>query len=219
VIIPVRDGERFIGDAIASALAQGHRPVEVIVVDDGSTDGTAEVAGLAGVTVLRQAGAGHAAAKNAGAAAATGDLVAFLDADDVWLPTKLAAQTAALDAAPKAGFSVCHMVNVFEDGSAEHLSAAQLDRLTDQVEGWLPSALLVRRWAWDAIGPFDPTLPHGNDTDWFARAREVGIGGAVVPQVLLHRRIHGSNATHRVKEIHDDLLRAVRASLQRRRRI
>jgi glycosyltransferase involved in cell wall biosynthesis len=104
VVVPVRNGERFLGEALDSVLAQDYEPVELIVVDDGSTDGSGDIAGARGAHVIRQEGGGLAAARNAGLAAAQGELVAFIDADDVWLPGKLVRQVEYLLDRPDVGF-------------------------------------------------------------------------------------------------------------------
>src|SRR5262245_10754564 len=95
-IVPVYNGEAFLGEALASIRAQRHRPIEILVVDDGSTDGTAAVvmAADAGIRYMRQDNAGGAAARNRGIGMARGTFVAFLDADDLWPPEKLERQIA-----------------------------------------------------------------------------------------------------------------------------
>ncbi|HYE91583.1 MAG TPA: glycosyltransferase [Terriglobales bacterium] len=106
VVIPCYDGERFVGEAIASVLAQTHGALELIVVDDGSTDGSVErVRAIADprVRLVTQANAGVAAARNRGAAAACGEYLAFLDQDDLWRPDKLARQLETARARPEAG--------------------------------------------------------------------------------------------------------------------
>lgn len=105
VVIPARDAEAFVADAVRSVMGQTYRPLECIVVDDGSTDATASVVSrLSGVTLLRHEQArGVSAARNTGVHASTGSYLAFLDADDGWAPEKLTRQVAALTAAPRTG--------------------------------------------------------------------------------------------------------------------
>lgn len=110
-VVPVHNGERFLAAALDSVLFQDYEPLEVIVVDDGSTDRSAEVASSRPVRLLRQENAGMAAARNAGIAHASGELVAFIDADDEWLPEAVARQAAVLakepsSASSSAGWSV-----------------------------------------------------------------------------------------------------------------
>jgi glycosyltransferase involved in cell wall biosynthesis len=220
VVIPVFNGAGCVAEAVASVLAQDHRPLQVIVVDDGSTDGTAAVVAALGapeVELVRQPNRGHGAAKNAGLARAGGAYVAFLDADDVWLPRKLTAQLDHLEAHPDLGFTVCGMRTAVTAEAAAGLSPRQLERLTAPAPAWLPSGLVARRSVFDVVGGFDETLRHGNDTDWFARARAAGVASAVVDEVLLERRVHGTNESLKIDEIHDDVLRVVRSSIARRR--
>ena len=104
-IVPVFNGERYLAEALDSILAQTYRPVDLIVVDDGSTDGTAQVAAGYGerITYLYQENSGPAAARNKGIDAAQGEFVAFLDADDVWHEEKLARQMVRFDARRELG--------------------------------------------------------------------------------------------------------------------
>jgi glycosyltransferase involved in cell wall biosynthesis len=108
-VIPAYNAEAWLGQAIESALAQEEVALEVVVVDDGSTDGTAEVLATFGdrIRLVRQANRGLPAARNAGIAAARGDLVAFLDADDTWEPSKSRRQLAYLAAHPACGLVFC----------------------------------------------------------------------------------------------------------------
>src|SRR5437667_12630279 len=105
VVIPCYNGERYLAEAIESVLAQRYEPLEIIVVDDGSTDRSAEVARHFGdaVQYVCQPHAGAAAARNRGVGLATGDLIAFLDADDVWTEGRLARQVQVLEADPSVG--------------------------------------------------------------------------------------------------------------------
>jgi glycosyltransferase involved in cell wall biosynthesis len=221
VIVPVFNGEAFLPAALESVLAQTHRSLEVIVVDDGSDDSSAEVvSAFPGVRCLRQSNQGHAAAKNAGVLAARGQLLAFLDADDLWAPTKLHTQLDYLKAQPEVGAVVCRQRVFAQPGTTLPSWLAERvgrDRFEGTPPAFVPSALLVRRQVFEQVGPFDTSYRHGNDSDWFFRARDAAIRVDVVPEPLLLRRIHGANLSHETTAMQGDLLRVVRTSLLRRR--
>lgn len=218
VIIPVYNGERYLAEAIESVLAQTHRPLEVIVVNDGSTDGSAALAAGFGppVRVLDVARGGGVVARNQGAAVARGAWLAFLDADDLWLPDKLRLQLAAAEADP--GVAV-----IF--GGVEHFLSPELDERARQrlycplgiARGQLPSALLVRRATFASLGGFDATWRMGELIDWCARARDAGVREVTIPALTLRRRVHGANQSLREADERVDFVRIVKATLDRRR--
>ena len=199
VIIPTHDYGRFIREAIDSVLAQTYPVLEVIVVDDGSTDDTPEI--LAGfgnriVTVV-QNNAGVAAARNAGMAVARGEYLAFLDSDDLWLPEKIEKQLALFEADPGLGLVHC---------GAERFDAAgkTLSVEVSGLEGWVArellargqgliavgSSMMVRRKVADEIGGFDSRLPACEDGDFCYRvALRYRFG--FVPEPLVRYRQHG----------------------------
>ena len=194
VIIPVRDGERYLEAATASALGQTVAPHEVILVDDGSTDATpAVIAGFgSGVRSVRIEPSGIAAALNRGVALATGSVLAFLDADDLWELDKLEHQLAALDAEPGVD-AVFGLVRQFVSPDADAATTASVWVPPDPVPGLQKSALLVRREAFDRVGPFDEAVTAGDFVDWWARAIGTGIRYAMPGVLVAHRRIHGAN--------------------------
>ncbi len=118
---PVFNGERFVAETIESIFAQTYRSIEVLVVNDGSTDGTAKVPEGFGelIRMIHQGNAGQAAARNHGLKAAKGDFIAFQDADDLWLPDKLEIQMKYLEAHPDAGLCTCLMENFWVPELAE----------------------------------------------------------------------------------------------------
>jgi glycosyltransferase involved in cell wall biosynthesis len=215
-IIPVYNGERTLGPALDSAAAQDYRPLEVIVIDDGSTDGTADIARRYDVRYAYQPNQGSAAARNAGILAAQGELLAFLDADDLWTPDKLRVQVAYLLEHPDLGYVLAHMRVFLEPGTSWPASLNRAYYEHDPT-GYLPSTLLARREVFDRVGGFDTSFRTSQDSDWFLRAHDAGIAMAVVPEVLLNRRLHDANRTNDTQAVTLSLLRAVRASLERRR--
>jgi glycosyltransferase involved in cell wall biosynthesis len=216
VIIPAYNAEIFLREAIGSVLGQAYRPIEVNVVDDGSTDGTAQIAAGYGdaVKCIRQPNAGPAAARNRGIAAAQGDVLAFLDADDVWTEGALEAQMSCLASNPSARIA---------------LGLTQLLRLTDTKgvprfepfgEPWhllSLGAAVVRRAVFQRAGHFDESTRSAEDIDWFLRAREAGVTLARHERVVQHYRLHGGNMTRQKAWRDAHLTAAFKKSLDRRR--
>ena len=201
VIVPVFNGERFLAEALASVVSQSYRPIEVVVVDDGSVDGTPDVARLAaGIRYIRQDNAGPAAARNAGIATSTGELVAFLDADDVLPPTKLQIQVDYLRTHPGAACVLGRQELLLEPGVPPPewtrgqpmlLRPAPDAPPRDSIP---PMSMVVRRPVFDTVGLFDDRrFRVGEDVDWLCRAREAGLTVAILDDVVLHRRIHCDN--------------------------
>jgi glycosyltransferase involved in cell wall biosynthesis len=216
-IVPAYNAERYLGDAIDSILGQSYGQVEVLVCDDGSTDGTGDVVNRYGARVryLRQENAGPCVARNLGVAHAMGEYYAFLDADDVWLPSKLARQMARFEARPELDYSVAHVEN-FIDGVWPAVGVAPA--LLTALPGFTVVALVVPRQAFARIGGFDASLKHSSDTDWFLRADEAGAIGELLPDVLVRRRLHGGNRSIQLAgSSRDEYLRIVKAALDRRR--
>jgi glycosyltransferase involved in cell wall biosynthesis len=195
-VVPVYNGAKYLAATLESILAQNYRPLEVIVVDDGSTDDTASIVrSYPEVVYIYQTNQGAAVAKNTGMAHSTGEFIAFLDADDIWPPSKLSAQIRYLAGHPEAGCIIGRMHNFLDEGVAR--------------PGWLPErmidedgvglslgASLVRRWVFDRIGGFNPRFTRSEDLDWFIRMKEADIPMETLPNVFLHRRIHASNVSN-----------------------
>lgn len=218
VIIAVRNSERFLSAALESVFAQDYHQIDVIVVDDGSTDRTAEIArGYPELRYIHQTNQGPGAARNTGITAARGEFIAFLDADDIWLPNKLSAQVGHLLQHPQVGYVITRMHVILETGT-EWPANLNREHYMQDPSCFLPSALLVRAAVFDQIGVFDVRYRIAEDSDWFLRAQDAGVPMAIVPQVLVHRRIHSSNLSHE-KSATAETLAAVRASIQRKRRL
>jgi glycosyltransferase involved in cell wall biosynthesis len=213
VIIPVRNGERFLAEAIESALRQTLPPLEVIVVDDGSTDATSEVARRYPVRLISQAHGGISAARNRGIAESRGEFLTFLDHDDIWADRKLERQIAPLVARPELAYTQCRLLAFLEPGTERPA------RLHEEcfTEGFVPLAGcgVVRREAFERVGPFDPELAVGEDADWTLRAADAGLSMEVVDEPLTRYRIHRSNATHGLRA--PAVLDVLRRSMARRR--
>jgi len=217
VIIPVHDGAKYLPAAIRSALDQSHPPLEVIVVDDGSGDGSADVArSFAGVRVIEQENRGCAQARNRGIEVARGELLAFLDADDVWAPGKLELQGALMTSQPELGYTLTHQRITVEPGLPKPawLRPELLERPS---VGYLPSTLVARRWVFDRVGGFDPSYRLSSDVEWFTRAKDAGIAMQILPDVLVTRLAHGGNLSAEVPASTRALLRVFKTSIDRQR--
>lgn len=213
LVIPCFNGAAFIGEAIETALAQTRPPDEIIVIDDGSTDGSADVVRRypARIGYIRQENGGEASARNRGLGAASGALVAFLDADDLWLPTSLETLLALLDDMTAAGFAFGRTEQFVSPGCSRRLGPQA------PVAAPLAGATLFRRSAFDAAGLFDPAIRLGAMIDWLSRARGAGVGSVATSEIVLKRRIHDSNSVHDSERLKADYLRALRSAVQRSR--
>jgi len=216
-IVPVYNCELYLREAIDSILAQTYRPLEIVVVDDGSTDGTADVVASYGARLLylRQGNAGPAAARNRGLKLAEGEFVAFLDADDVWHPDKLMRQMACFTTHPKLELCLTYVENVWIRELKAERERLQNHKFARPLPGYLIQTLLARRTLFDTLGFFDPALQPSEDTDWFLRAFEKQVVTQVVPDVLVSRRLHGRNIS--LLSSYQRLVGAVKRSLDRRR--
>jgi glycosyltransferase involved in cell wall biosynthesis len=218
VIIPVRNGERFLAEALGSVLGQSYPHLEVLVVDDGSEDGTAEVVRRARDPRVRyayQRPGGAAAARNHGVRLAGGHYLAFLDADDLWHESKLRLQVATLagsDSPPDMVFGHARAFAGHPGGLSAEPGAPR-----HEVPGYSSGTLLIGTEAFRRVGFFDVRWRVGEFIDWYLRAVEDGLTHVMLPDVVLHRRIHGDNATRRAGAARSDYARVVAAAVARRR--
>jgi glycosyltransferase involved in cell wall biosynthesis len=212
VVIPCHNDQQHIAEAVTSALEQSRPPDEVIVVDDGSTDASADrLAPFADrLTLLRQPNRGVAAARNAGVAAATGELIAFLDGDDRWPPQSLARRIEALTAAgADLAFGRVRQCRGLADSDAFAVGP--------EIPGRLAGALLIRHDLFDRVGGFDETLATAETIDWVARAQEAGAREAWCDAVVLYRRLHDTNMMRLTPGTERTRLSVLRSTLARRR--
>jgi glycosyltransferase involved in cell wall biosynthesis len=218
VIMPVLNGERYIEEALDSVFGQGISPIEMIVVDDGSTDNTASILSARSepIKVLTTDRAGPAAAKNEGLRIATGDLIAFLDSDDLWTDGTLSKLLHELHASPEREIVMgrCKYL-VMPDAGDEHLKT-QFD--DDSLYGVTLGAGLYRRSVFDKVGLFNEDLRFSEDVDWLMRVREEKCNLRLVDFVSLIYRRHGNNMT-RDKNVRDlGAAKVLKMSLERRRK-
>jgi len=217
-VISVYNGERHLAETIESVISQGYPRMEIIIVDDGSTDGSGKVAQrfVPSVRYHYQPNGGIAAAWNCGIALATGDFFAFNGADDLWTMDKIRSQ-----------------MDVFRRDSAldivfGHVKQFHSPELSDRERQriWCPDELmpgvsagtmLIRRESFSRVGPFSTMWRRGIFNDWYLRATELGLRSHMMPDLLMRRRLHRANhgIINRDKSV--DYVRMLKASLDRRR--
>ena len=197
----------------------GH-DLEIIVVDDASSDATAAVAASyagQGVRCLRRASQGGIGmARNEGIAAARRKYLAFLDADDLWPAGRLGLLMAALHAGSGPRIAFGHLRQFL----SSDLSAELRQRLrcpTEPMPGYCAGAMLLRHADFARIGPFEEGIKVGEFIGWYARTRDLGFVSAMIGDVVLERRIHGSNQTIRHRANYGDYLQVLKRALDRRR--
>ena len=217
VIMPAYDEETFIAEALGSVLTQTYQPLEIIVVDDGSGDRTAEIAAAHDVHVLRRTHQGPAAARNAGLSVARGDYWMIVDADDVMPSEGIAWQVAHLEQHPELDivFGLTEAFVTPGEPRPSHFAAAWEHRSFP----WHATTMLARRAALDRVGPFDETLLLGEDIDWLTRAKEADLSIGHADHVALRYRIHSANMTSDARERQHATLAVLRRSVWRRRQL
>jgi glycosyltransferase involved in cell wall biosynthesis len=219
IVLPVLNASRFLEQALASVTAQAYLPNEIVAVDGGSTDGTLDtLAAAPRARVLRQAGQGLPAAWNEGIAAARGQYVCFLDADDLWPANRLDLQIRHLEAQPEALFCIGHVMLFLEPG-CRLPATLNPAALAGSHLGHMPGTLMARRALFDQVGVFEMHWRIASDIEWFARLRDAHVPGVELSDVLLYRRIHDANLSQLSgpRLIQGELLQMLRQGLRRRR--
>ncbi len=213
VILPVHNGARFLRDAVNSILSQAWPRIEIIVVDDGSTDEIEQAVRELPVDVrfFRQNNRGASAARNRGYREAAGELIAFLDVDDLWPEGALDAMTARLLEAD---------LDIVQGHGQTFRREAEGDRLVGDPNEAFPyyiGAAVYRRSALETVGLFDESLTFSEDTDWFVRAREAALKIERLDQITLMVRRHETNMTRGKTMVELHALRVFKKVLDRRR--
>lgn len=216
-IISVKNGERFLARAIHSVLKQEYSSAEILVVDGQSEDRSPDIAkSFSEVRYISQTQTGIGNAWNLGIREARGEILAFLSCDDVWMPEKLHLQVRYLMTYPSVQYTTARVKFFLEPGcSIPHGFRQEL--LEGDHVGHIMETLVVRKSLFNDIGQFDQSLTTGEDVDWFCRAKDFGIPMAVIPKVLVHKRIHDHNLSLNTMENNQNLLTVLKQSLDRRR--
>jgi glycosyltransferase involved in cell wall biosynthesis len=220
VIVPVYNGELYLAEAIESILAQTYQPFEVIIVDDGSTDRSSQIARSFGspVEYCYQPNSGTAAARNRGIESAGGNHLAFLDADDLWLKDKLKHQVAAFLAQGDLDLVSGH-VEQFYSTDVEESVRKSMHCPEGQIPSCVMGASLIKRDSFLRVGWFETEFILGADLSWYIRAREAGLQMKILSQVVMRRRLHQTNKGVTQGSFASHRLQILKASLDRRRHL
>lgn len=210
VVIPVYNGEAFLAEAIESVLRQDPRPMEIIVVDDGSTDGTAQIAAnfIEHVKYVYQPNSGPPAARNRGLKMVQGDVIAFLDADDLWPENKLRDQLVCFAQDPSTEIVLGLTQRLLKNGK----------KYMEPLLGHDFGSALFKRSVFDKVGLLDGSKFQCDDWDWFLRAREMGVAMATCQAVTRYHRRHENNITNHEARGNHYMLQTLKQSLDRRRK-
>ncbi len=217
-LIPLLDGERYVGEAIESALAQTRPCLEVIVVDNGSTDGSVDVVRGFGppVSLHIEPNRGIGFARNAALRAANGDCIAFLDCDDIWDPRKNELQLGALEADDTLDLVFGHMRQFLDPGLDPEM-AARLKIPGAPQPGLIMGSMMASRGVFDRVGPWERAWEAADGLAWLVRARALGLREKMLPEVVAQRRVHGANQSFHNHEHRHEWVRLLKESLDERR--
>jgi glycosyltransferase involved in cell wall biosynthesis len=218
VIIAVYNGENYLGEAIDSVLKQTYKNFELIVINDGSTDNTTGVIEKYqdDLRSYQQTNSGLPATLNRGISLSRGDWIAFLDADDLWLPEKLSFQVAIIVKDPDIDLVFGHIIQFISPELDEEIK----DKIycpPDPIPGFHKISMLADRRVFDQVGLFSDEYGIGDFVEWYLRASEFDLKVHVHPEVVSKRRLHTTHKTNRSPEKIKGYVRMLKASLDRRR--
>lgn len=217
VIIPVYNAEKYLGEAVESVLNQTVMPLEIILVDDGSTDQSTDIAKnyFPDVYLITQENKGGAGARNTGIRHSKGDLLAFLDDDDIWPPDHLEKLLALLKTRKELHLAFGH-VQQFVSGEIESLSH-RIPEGHEIMPGYVAGASLTKKVVFDEVGLFNEDLVLAEYIDWFSRAKDAGFLFDIIDDVVLKRRIHGNNIGITKRDHRIDYIKVLKQSINRKR--
>jgi len=216
VIIPVYNAERFLLEAVESVRRQDYQPMEIIIVDDESTDSSAALISNLGddIRFFSQEHQGPSIARNQGLTMARGNVIAFLDADDIWPLGRLRLQITRLQEDPNLEVVM---------GRTQYFGLLSVLRVKIRFEGPDNTAIimslgsaLIRKSTFEKVGDLDESLPSHEDLDWFLRAREKGVSMLILKQITLQYRMHEGNYSLTQSSVHG-MMRVLKKSVIRRK--
>lgn len=221
VIIAVYNGEKYIAETINSVLAQDYPSIELVVIDDGSTDGTADIVrNFPQVKYFHMPNAGLGAARNNGVRRASGEYLAFIDADDLWLPEKLRVQMQRLLTENSENTMVFSHMGQFICSTLSETEAGKIKLEEHQkvIPGISAITLLLHKNVFEKVGYFFEIKQVGDFIEWYSRAQDLKIETIMLPEVLAKRRIHASNMSRQKQQYSQQQFLPVLKSILERRR-
>lgn len=217
VIMIVQNGERFIRQALESIFAQDYHPTEIIIVHGNSHDRTLEILrGYNNLRIIQQTGSGVSQAYNIGIKAAAGDFVAFLSCDDMWMTEKLSTQINYMLKNPAVMFTNAHIQYFLEDKNQIPVGFRK-EWLVGTHPARIMETLVARKQVFEKVGYINENLQTADDVDWYSRASDSKIESCMLPQILLHKRIHSANTSMQIEKNNRNLMAALRESVKRKK--
>lgn len=220
IILPVKNGERFLAEGISSVLSQDYHPLELIVIDGQSTDKSAEIVrSFPEAKYSLQTGVGINEAWNQGIDEASGEYIGFMGSDDIWEPNKIQKQIRYFKENPEFLCNIT-MVEMFLEKGITPPPSFRMELLGNAYPGYMLEALLAHRSIFKQIGGFLTNIPGPQDLDWWLRLKDSGKTVAILPETLVYKRIHDLNLSYSEKPIHSNssLLSAMQRSIKRKRK-
>jgi len=217
VIVPIFNGALYIYEAIKSILSQEIDNLEILVIDDGSTDNFEKHLDCFGdprLQIIKQFNSGAAEARNNGIRRARGEFIAFLDADDIWAPNKLKIQLEQIRSCKDVNMVYCHVKEFYDESI---IGYNEFQKGVKTFKGYSPIALLISKKDFLRVGYFQSKWKVAEFLDWYDRAKSAGLSEIMLPDVLAFRRIHSGNIGRMNRPNANQYLAVLKESLDRKR--
>jgi len=219
VIMPVYNSEKYVAEAIQGVLDQTHKNIELICINDGSTDGSIDILKSFGdklILIDNNENGGIGKARNLGIDKSSGEFIAFMDSDDIWKFTKLEAQILHFKNNPNIDICFTYMKCFVSPELSDEIKKIR-HCPPDPIPGNLACSALIRTASFYKVGLFNEKWKMGEFIDWFAKAKEMNLRYEVISDVCLFRRIHNTNTGVTRRESRNDYIKIIRESLKRRK--
>jgi glycosyltransferase involved in cell wall biosynthesis len=219
IILPVFNTEKYVAQAIQSVLDQSYKNLEIICINDGSSDNSLEIVKSFGdkiIIVDLEKNSGIAAARNEGIKIAHGDYLAFMDSDDLWTPNKIELQMNEFEKNPQLQISFTYFNCFLSPDLSDEIKNTHYCP-PDPAPGYISATAVVKTEFFKLVGMFDPKWRVGEFIDWYSRAQSMNATTSIIPEICLLRRIHGTNTGVTQRDSRLDYVRIAREALARKR--